>query len=66
MSYTGRVDNIKIEETSKGVVISTQEPGWGGAHEPRYHTSSVTIPTGSIDNLIASLRDVQSAKRNEW
>lgn len=66
MSYTARVDDVKVELHGDKVSITTREPGWGGANEPAYHEHTVKISVGSLPNLIEAFNDIRNAKRNEW
>ena len=65
MTYTGRIDDVKIESSGDTVSISKTEPGWGGANE-RPVVNTVTFNKKSINNLIEALRDIQTQDRNRW
>lgn len=66
MSYTARVDDVKVELRGDRVAITTQETGWGGARDPQFHTHTVEFSVKSLPNLIEAFRDIQNHKRNEW
>lgn len=63
MSYTGRVDNIKVTEHNGSVTLEVHNPmAWD--NEPQ--DASVTFKSASINNLIDALRDIQAHQRNTW
>lgn len=61
MSYTGRVDNIKItSKTSDTITLTVHNPMvWDNAPSD----TSVTFNMSSIPNLIAALKEV---KQDYW
>lgn len=63
MSYSGRVDNIRINESNDKITLSVHNPQ---AWDNELDTTSITFARKSINNLVECLKEIQAAKYRDW